>query len=90
MKRFAFIVIVCLCCAGCVQVSGTRSPDGTLTVNTHRFLWASQGIAFTLNEGTNGSLSTTLSVNNSSVDDAALQAIVQGVVTGVIIGLKTP
>ena len=82
------LLIPLLFLTGCVQVSGTRSPDGTITISTHRFLWTSEGIAFTLDEGTNGSLSTTLTVNKSSTDDAALAAVVQGAVQGAIAGMK--
>jgi hypothetical protein len=83
MKPFLLIPLL-LILTGCVQVSGKRSPDGTLTVSTHRFLWVSEGISFRLTEGTNGSLTTTLSVKHSSTDDAALAAVVQGAVQGAI------
>jgi hypothetical protein len=86
MKYFLLIPLLFL--TGCVHVKGTRSPDGTLTVSTTRFLWTSEGIAFSLKEGTNGILSTTLAVKKSSPDDAALAAIVQGAVQGAIAGMK--
>ena len=81
-------ILALLALTGCVQVSGTRAPDGTLTVNTHRFFWASEGIAFTLTEATNKTLSATLSVQKSSVDAAALQAVAQGVAAGMVQGAK--
>lgn len=74
------ILFVILIAAGCVQVSGTRKPDGTLAINTHRFLWASEGINFTLKDTNN--LSVTLTVQKSSVDSTALAAVAQGVATG--------
>jgi hypothetical protein len=60
---------------GCVQVTGTRSADGALSINTHRFFWASEGISFTLANSTNGVMSTTLTVQKSSVDAAAITAM---------------
>ena len=80
--------MVVIILTGCVQVSGSRKPDGTLSITSHRFFWASQGINFTVGD-TNG-LKVLLQVNTSTVDSAALQAIAQGVAAGVVQGAKTP
>lgn len=77
-----FLIVLC----GCVQVSGTRKPDGTLAINTHRFFWASEGINFTLKDTNN--LAVTLSVQKSSVDSTALAAVAQGVAQGLAAGIK--
>jgi hypothetical protein len=79
-------LIFCSLLTGCVQISGTRTKDGALSINTHRFFWASEGINFTVAD-TNG-FSTTLSVSKSSVDSVAIGAVAQGVAAGLVKGVK--
>ena len=86
MKKL--IILIPLILSGCVQVSGTRKPDGTLSINTHRFFWASEGISFTTSSGSNGNFITSLSVQKSSVDAAAIGAVAQGVAQGLASGVK--
>jgi hypothetical protein len=85
MKLSRLLLVALLFC-GCVQVSGTRKSDGTLSINTHRFFWQSEGINFTLKDTNN--LSVTLSVQKSSVDSTALGAVAQGVAQGLAAGAK--
>ena len=86
LSAFALGSIIAL--AGCVQVTGTRKPDGTLNIATHRFLWASEGITFQTSENSNGVFSTTLAVQKSNADAQALGAIAEGVAKGVASGVK--
>lgn len=87
MKTF-LVSLACLALCGCANVSGTRAPDGTLTIKTSRFLWSSEGIAFGLTSQTNGTLTTTLAVQKSSPDSASLEAIARGAAQGVAQGIK--
>jgi hypothetical protein len=91
MKNKSIIILTTLaiaCLAGCVQVSGTRKPDGTLQVSTHRFFWSSEGINFSTTSASNGNFSTTLSVQKSSTDAAALGAVAAGVAQGLAGAVK--
>ncbi len=89
MKIFLSL-LACLALCGCVVVSGTRTaPDGTVTqMHTSRFLWASEGIDFSLATATNGTLTTGLKVAKSNPDAAALEAVSRGAAEGTARGLK--
>jgi len=90
MKKKTTLIIlsfISLCFTGCVQVSGTKSAIGELKVNTHRFLWASEGIDFSVKD-TNG-FNTSLKVNKSQVDTEAIAAIAAGIAQGMGTAAKT-
>ncbi|HRV30747.1 MAG TPA: hypothetical protein P5169_03480 [Kiritimatiellia bacterium] len=70
------VVTAALATAGCAMIEGTRSPDGSLTVSSRRFLWSSEGISFGLRD-TNG-FQTTLAVQKSSTDATAINAVFSG------------
>lgn len=78
MKKYIIIALASLACAGCVQVSGTRTADGTITISTHRFFWASEGIDFATSVKTNGLLTANLKVSKSSTDTASIAAVFTG------------
>ena len=86
MKIILSLALLALC--GCANVTGSRvAPDGSkLQITSTRFFWSSEGIQFTLAD-TNG-FRTTLSVQRSSVDAAAIQAVAAGVVQGMAQSMK--
>jgi hypothetical protein len=65
---------------GCSAISGTRKPDGTLTITSHRLLWASEAIDFSVAD--TNAFKTTLKVQKSNADAQALGAIAEGVAKG--------
>lgn len=88
MKRIRVAILsLGLVAVGCVSINGTRTaPDGSvLTIKTTRFAWASEGINFTLQD-TNG-FKTTLAVQKSTVDSAAIGAVAKGVAEGMAAGV---
>lgn len=71
-----------LLAAGCSSVTGTRKPDGTLTVTSFRALWKSEAIAFSLKD-TNG-FTATLTIARSGTDEQSVKAAVEGAVSAII------
>jgi hypothetical protein len=69
-------VLLALLLCGCSTIVGTRTKDGDLTLTSHRFLWASEGISFSLSD-TNG-LTTSLKVQKSSSDATSIDAVFNG------------
>jgi hypothetical protein len=80
MKLLASLLLIV--CVGCAVVKGSRSPDGTLSISSQRFLWSSEGIAFSVNESNR--FTTTLSVQKSSPDAQSIHEVFSGV--GAIMG----
>lgn len=80
MKRRAALVFLLVLC-GCSMVSGTRRPDGTLTVTSWRALWKSESIAFSV---TDSNLTATLTVGKSTTDAQALAAVADAAVKAAI------
>lgn len=78
MNRLLCIIALSLC--GCAHISGERKPDGTMTVRTTRFMWSTQNLEFSVNDGTN--VVATLRAKKSSPDAEALGAIAEGVARG--------
>lgn len=66
--------------AGCSAISGTRKPDGTLTITSHRLLWSSEAIDFSVAD--TNQFKAGLKVKKSNVDAEALSAIAEGVAKG--------
>lgn len=90
MKKLSLIVgaAFVLTLSGCVQVSGTKTADGSLKVSTHRFFWASEGIDFSVKD--EKGFSTGLKVSKSTVDAAAISAVAEGFAKGVVAGATKP
>lgn len=74
--RVTILAVLGLLCAGCANITGTRGPDGSLSIQSQRFLWASEGIEFSLRD-TNG-FKTTLNVKKSSSHAEAIAAAFAG------------
>ena len=81
-KTLITVCVLTLLSVGCVQVSGTKSANGTLKVNTHRMLWASQDINFQVKD--EKGFTTSLQVKSSTTDSAALGAVTEAAVKAAI------
>lgn len=79
-----FALLAALACAGCVQMTGTRtimSPDGqpqTLKITSTRFLWSSEGIAAHLTD--EAGFIFTLEVKKSTPDQESIAILSAAVV----------
>ena len=88
IRHSKLVILPLLLLAGCVQVSGHRSPDGALTISTHRLLWSSEGITFTTSSAADGKFVTTLTVQKSNPDAQAIGAVAEGVAKGLAASVK--
>lgn len=82
LRHSVVAALVSLIFAGCAAIEGIRYPDGTIEVRSRRYLWASQGIDFSVKD-TNG-LTATLKVQRSNPDADTFGAISEGAVRGAV------
>lgn len=82
-KRSILVALAGLCLlSGCASIEGRRDPDGTLTIRSTRFLWSTQNLAFSVNDGTN--IVVTLRASKTGTDTEAIAAITEAAARGAV------
>ena len=81
-KTIAYLICVTLL-TGCVKVSGTKTANGDLKISSHRFVWASEGIDFSVKDdkGFTTSLKVAKSKPDSDVTGVVTEAAIKAALT---------
>ena len=89
MRKFLSVILTVIC-AGCSSVTGTRSPQGALTIHATGFLVDTSGLTFKATDQ-NG-FTTSLSLTSQTPDSTAIATLSSGLVTLTegALGLKAP
>ena len=77
-KTLILISSLALLSAGCNSINGTKSADGSLKIRANRFMWASEGVDFSVKD--EKGFTTTLKVAKSKSDTEMLGTVTSAAV----------